>query len=544
MRMFRVLMGVGLFATARLAVAESCVLEDFASADGWKVWDQAWGGVASFQKADSAPPAGAGALQGHFPGIVYKELTAAQTEDSASWTGYAGLSFWVKGDGSELYGCLALGPAGAKSWEQNFANSSTYACYFPLKDKSWHKVVVGWHDFVPEETQADIGSAGGLSPAAIRVLRLGNRWKIHHSSAPIPPHAYAVGLVQFEKSVPAPKPVPALRPFASVLETLKAKKPLRILCVGDSITAGQACWPGERYSDRLGMKLRQLFGTDTIVMVNRGVGAARISDARDWVVRDFAGAPPDLVTIMYGTNDSVAVSPEDFRRMFEDYLDRVAVATGGKTAVLLLATIPGGADRYHKADPMAQAIRDLAAKRQLPCCDLQKAFYDLGEPQARALLPDVHPRAAGHYLMAETIAEYIRNAAQVAPVAESATAGSISITASCAIAVADAPGPRFTDPSTLFISCVDKGFAFTQMPANTTLTYTITANDDAELFFFGQNNLAGLIVNPQIVACDERVVTGPFIDSWFKARLTKGQQLLVSGKELHVAARKILLPAK
>jgi len=67
------------------------LLEDFAMLDGWKIWDGAWGGKASFQSADSVPPGATGAIQGHFPGILYKELTEAQARDCDVWNHQAGL---------------------------------------------------------------------------------------------------------------------------------------------------------------------------------------------------------------------------------------------------------------------------------------------------------------------------------------------------------------------------------------------------------------------------------------------------------------------
>lgn len=397
---------------AHTVVADPVVLERFDALTGWTVWDQAWGGKADFQKA-VVPPSGGGAILGIFPGVVYKELTGVQTNGCAAWEKSAGLSFWVKGDGSDLYGCLAVGPAGAKSWEHNFGNSSSYVHYFPLKNTTWHKVTVAWRDFVPEEDYPAIGVPGGMSPAAIRVLRLGSRWAIHHGSAKIPRHEYSIGPIQFEKTVPTLNAKTALAPFAGVVAKLKKKQPVRILCLGDSITAGQGVQVGERYANRLQAKLRTLFGYDAIVVECRGVGAARITDARAWVERDFYGVDADLITIMYGTNDSVIYKPAFFAQTLNDYLDRIAVVTHGKTTVLLLATIPGGQDRYRTADPLAQAIREVAAQRGLPCCDLQKAYYDLGETKARAMLPTVHPTAEGHELMATTMADFMQRSAGI-----------------------------------------------------------------------------------------------------------------------------------
>lgn len=394
------------------AGADGAALENFSTLDGWKVWAEAWGGKASFRQADSAPPGAPGAIQGKFPGIVYKELSAEQQRQAAVGKEPAGLSFWVKGDGSDDYGCLAIGPAGEKSWTQGFGVSAAYACYFPLKDAAWHKVTVGWDQFVAEETQPAIGAPGGLAPSDIRVLRLGNRWAWkHHPEEPSPGRDYAVAMIRFEPEAPVRKPAPPLADISGVLAKFEHKQPVRIRVLGDSITAGHSVDipAGERYSDRVGRLLREAFGYEGIVVENRGVCAARISDARGWVERDFAGEPPDLAMMMYGTNDSVACKPAEFERMLEDYLDRVAVATGGRTAVLLLTTIPGGLDRYASADPFAAVIREVATRRHLAYCDLQIPFKELGADRVKMMMvtANVHPNAEGHALMARTIVDFL-----------------------------------------------------------------------------------------------------------------------------------------
>ena len=58
-----------------------------------------------------------------------------------AWDRAAGLSFWVKGDGSDRFGGLEL------IYDDDYAVRYDFA--FPLKDKEWTKVVVPWRDLVP-----------------------------------------------------------------------------------------------------------------------------------------------------------------------------------------------------------------------------------------------------------------------------------------------------------------------------------------------------------------------------------------------------------
>ena len=97
--------------------------------------------------------------------------------------------------------------------------------------------------------------------------------------------------------------------------------------------------------------------------------------------------------------------------MLRDYLDRVAVATGGKSAVLLLTPIPGALERYDSEAPVADIIREAAAQRGLPCCDLHSAFKALGAERVGAMMDsaNVHPNAEGQELIARTIADALNS---------------------------------------------------------------------------------------------------------------------------------------
>ena len=60
---------------------------------------------------------------------------------SPAWDKAAGLSFWVKGDGSDHFGGLEL------IYDDDYAVRYDYA--FPLKSTEWTKIVVPWRDLVP-----------------------------------------------------------------------------------------------------------------------------------------------------------------------------------------------------------------------------------------------------------------------------------------------------------------------------------------------------------------------------------------------------------
>ena len=125
-----------------------------------------------------------------------------------------------------------------------------------------------------------------------------------------------------------------------------------------------------------------------------------------------ADLPLALVTILYGYNDkSGAHTKAYFKDSLNDYLDRIARKTGGKTAVLLLPTIPGMGPRFVMMDDFADAVRETAQARGLACFDLQKVFKAIGREKINDLLADMaHPNAEGHRLIAEAIANVLAGA--------------------------------------------------------------------------------------------------------------------------------------
>lgn len=386
------------------AGAGPVVLQDFENLAGWTATSGA-----AFKPAESAA-VGGGAIRVTLPRTVHKQISRRPIEGSAAWDSYEGISFWVKGDGSDLFGSLAVGPRPSGSY--------TYVYYFPLRDTEWHKVTVAWADLVPEGQYYPISALGALPPSGIRAVRFGSRWTIYHNNAKIPKHEYCIDHIQLEANVQKPGLAPELRPFSEVLDLLKGGKKLHIVCMGDSITAGTslADKDRERYATRLEAILREWLGSDKITCESRAVGGAKLTDARAWVPRDFVGEPPDLVTTLYGYNDKSGshIKPY-FKDSLSDYIDRIARKTGGKTAVLLMATIPGTGERFVMMDDFADAVRETARERGLACFDLQKTLKAIGRDKVQDYFADqAHPNAEGHQLIADAIATFLVRSAGIA----------------------------------------------------------------------------------------------------------------------------------
>jgi lysophospholipase L1-like esterase len=394
------------------------VLDDFGRPEAWQVWPEAWGGKAKLA-ATVGPAPGTAALRFTGPGIAYRELAVAEA-DARDWAGSTGVTFQVKGDGSALYGTIVVGPAGKGSWEQGFVNShmTGHAFYFPLANTAWHTVTARFSEFVPEGPHPAIGEPGGLAPADIRVLRFGNRWKYWRNYDVYPRFSYEVARVTLLGPEPSAaggsgtaadrdaKGGPAT--LAAVLENMRSGRPVRILCAGDSITAGAGVDGGKRYWELLQGQLRDEFDNDRITVEGWGIGGATMLDALPWVRWMLGTDPPDLVTVMYGTNDCNCYPPGYFRRCVETFLDRIATASAGRTAVLPFATLPGKGDFFTKTDPYAEVVRQVMRRRGQPFFDLSQALKAKPDSDFAACFADgVHLNAAGHLFVAGALHAFL-----------------------------------------------------------------------------------------------------------------------------------------
>lgn len=192
-----------------------------------------------------------------------------------------------------------------------------------------------------------------------------------------------------------------------------AQEPIKIACVGNSITQG----PGRENPDSYPLQLQAILG-DTYMVKNFGVGGRTLLRKGDYPywnepqfqeVKDFA---PDILVIMLGTNDSKPQNwahKADFR---QDYLDMIAefkahMPTDGKVYVVM--PVPVTQDNFGiTADVMNNEQRmmiiDIVHSSGSEMIDLYTPLMDRAD-----LLPDgVHPNKEGLGIMAAAVARAIR----------------------------------------------------------------------------------------------------------------------------------------
>jgi lysophospholipase L1-like esterase len=180
--------------------------------------------------------------------------------------------------------------------------------------------------------------------------------------------------------------------------------PVRVACIGDSITAGSGTSPGHAYP----AQLQKLLGKHWLVR-NFGVSARtllRKGDFPYWKERAFTNAlnsAPDVVIILLGTNDSKPQNWQYGSNFITDYTDFIKTFLNlpKKPIVFICDPPPVPEPGNYGINEAAVGeeipiINQIATEYKLDVIDMHKALE--GKPQ---FLPDrVHPNNEGAQEMA------------------------------------------------------------------------------------------------------------------------------------------------
>lgn len=188
--------------------------------------------------------------------------------------------------------------------------------------------------------------------------------------------------------------------------------PVKIACIGDSITEGSGLSnPGvESYP----AKLQRLLGTNYLVR-NYGVSGRTLLKKGDfpyWKEANFKTShdwQPDIVVIQLGTNDGKPYNWKfgtNFVADYEELVTSYLTLTNHPTVMACTPCFVYGNGAFDikpgtVATNIAPAVRDIAARFQLPLIDLQIRMA--GHPE---LFPDtIHPNSKGTTVMASVMAQ-------------------------------------------------------------------------------------------------------------------------------------------
>jgi lysophospholipase L1-like esterase len=328
------------------------------------------------------------------------------------WDQAAGLSMWVQGDGSDSFGGLQF------IYDNDY--EVRYDVAFPIKSKEWTKVTIAWSDLVPVLPGAKLkplGGPDGNRPSKISAVSVGKWWYWRQ----FPECSFALDEIRLEPKID--RDLSEHRPtgvqLARTLAKLKAKQPITIVTMGDSLTDVKH-W-SNRKTNWVAMfkeRAKEKYGSN-VTIVNSALGGNQLRQGVILIPTWLPKAPaPDLVTINFGANDwDAGMRGDQFQRSCVDAIDRVRRATGGKADVLVMTTLPGP-KQWDTMAELADAGRKAAKERNAGLADTDRAFHDAGKTNRERLFakdpqrgtPDVHLGLEGQRVVAETVLDAIEAA--------------------------------------------------------------------------------------------------------------------------------------
>lgn len=288
---------------------------------------------------------------------------------TAPWASYSGIRFWVKRTyGSEENAALQL------LWTRHYAG-------FPLSS-TWTEVTLRWQDFTQRLYSGSCESQlGGIDTIEFTVAP----GETHDGGSRGP----TTFLVDDIRLVPGLSPLPTPIPSAVGLPITKARfdaaQPLKIVCLGTSITYGHVNGGGRLstpWPAALETKLKSDLGTSSITVMNYGVRGAKTwqgaAAIQDFVFREH----PQLVLIEYLANDRVdaegAGGVTEYRSNMDRLLD-LLLRWGQADVAVVLPNPNGESGNTHLYDSYVAQLTASANARKLLVVDVYSAFLGLSE---------------------------------------------------------------------------------------------------------------------------------------------------------------------
>jgi lysophospholipase L1-like esterase len=195
-------------------------------------------------------------------------------------------------------------------------------------------------------------------------------------------------------------------------ERLATQAPLRIVCLGDSVTGVYYHTGGRRaYPEILQLILSKQFPNSQIEVVNAGISGNRTTDGLNRLERDVLSHKPHLVCVMFGLNDMGSPDPAPFQANLVSLVEKCRAAE----AEVILCTPNGIMENtgrpIDRLKLFNQRISETARHCSTPLCDVFQAYESLRllDPRSWRLLfsDEIHPNMDGHRLTARILAQTI-----------------------------------------------------------------------------------------------------------------------------------------
>jgi lysophospholipase L1-like esterase len=203
------------------------------------------------------------------------------------------------------------------------------------------------------------------------------------------------------------------------LGTAMKKKPKRIVFFGDSIT--QAGVKGNGYINLL----KKSLDSTKYQLIGAGIGGNKVYDLYLRIEDDVISKKPDLVVIYVGINDvwhklgaRTGTDYDKYLKFYQAIINKIQ-ATGSKVVLCTPSVIGEKKEGTNEADAdlakYSDGIRALAAKNNLPICDLRKAFLNYETKNNSTDLDKgilttdkVHLNEVGNQLVADQLLPFIK----------------------------------------------------------------------------------------------------------------------------------------
>lgn len=195
-------------------------------------------------------------------------------------------------------------------------------------------------------------------------------------------------------------------------EAIEAKKPVRVVCFGDSVTGVYYHTGGRRaYTDMLGIALRRILPDADITTINAGISGNTTQDGLARIDRDVLAHKPTLVTVTFGLNDAARLPIDDYRKNLAEIVTKCRAAGADVVLCTTNNVITSQGPAAEKVRLCCNEAREAGRRLDVPVCDF---YTELEAQRARdplawrmTMSDEVHPNMDGHKRMAELLARTI-----------------------------------------------------------------------------------------------------------------------------------------
>jgi acyl-CoA thioesterase I len=261
-----------------------------------------------------------------------------------------------------------------------------------------------------------LAASGAFAQSAADPLRASAQAQAVASTAPQPSGPEAAQVKDAAESSLSPEcRVPGsklytLAPLKAVKHALKENRPLQVLAIGSSSTAGVgASSPLASYPMRLEGELEKLFPGVEIEVVNRGLSGEVAAGAADRMKNTIAEIEPDLVIWQVGTNDALArVDIETFAQSLDETIKWIASHRIDVVLVDPQYTASLAKDDYYAR--IVKVIQEVAEKDRVPLVQRFEAMRYLSTQKVGGVYlarDQFHLNDLGYRCMAEHVARAV-----------------------------------------------------------------------------------------------------------------------------------------